>query len=87
MNRTGGGIWLYGSRARGDAVKDSDVDILVLGSVAEDKVTSVASQFSGPINLSRYTLAEFAKMASYGSLFLHHIQREGRCLHADAATV
>lgn len=73
-------VWLYGSHARGDADRLSDIDLLVL---CDDDwtVDRVASVFpiseEANCSISRYAWSEFRMMAGYGSLFLHHIRVEG----------
>ncbi len=72
-------IWLYGSAARGDRDEISDVDVLV----ASDEPLSSSDihiPVEGPVSLSRYGWRELEHMASYGSLFLHHLKLEGRPL-------
>jgi hypothetical protein len=69
--------WLFGSHARGDSDELSDVDVLIAGSgdpsleldVAPDKISTIT-----------FSWKELEHMASYGSLFLHHVRREGRAL-------
>lgn len=68
-------VWLYGSLARGDARSSSDVDILVVG--GGPLPSEVSQRYRGRrLSLSRYTWGELVSMASYGSLFLHHIKAE-----------
>jgi len=68
-------VWLYGSVARGDDCKSSDVDILVIGDGAVPD--TVADRFPGRrLSFSRYTWLEVTGMAAYGSLFLCHVKRE-----------
>jgi predicted nucleotidyltransferase len=70
-------VWLYGSAARGDADELSDVDVLVVG---DEPVALDAIGLRGSISASAYSWEEIEHMASYGSLFLHHIKLEGRPL-------
>jgi Nucleotidyltransferase domain len=72
-------VWLYGSTARGDELPDSDLDILVAGSDAR-MVDRVELPASGRLSVSHYQWAEIEQMASYGSLFLHHMRLEGKPL-------
>ena len=72
-------VWLYGSHARGDADEFSDIDILVVSEGEEDE--AVIGQFlRAPVkpSVSWYTWSEIDQMAQYGSLFLRHIELEGR---------
>lgn len=79
-------IWLYGSHARGDADSLSDVDVLVVSDRAID-VHAIASVVCLPSRLSvaRYAWREIEGMAEYGSLFLRHLQLEGRTLIEEIA--
>ena len=72
-------VWLYGSHSRGDADDFSDVDVLF---VSED---GRVAEFDGyfveqpkTLSISNYSWTEIGKMSQYGSLFLRHIQLEGR---------
>ena len=69
-------VWLYGSRARGDADRRSDTDLLVIGDDASG-LAAVSCACPGPEpHVSFYTWHEVADLQSYGSLFLHHIRLE-----------
>ena len=70
-------VWLYGSRARGNADASSDTDLLVVGNT-EDLVSEAIADLDFPkINISFYSWAEIERMRAYGSLFLWHIAEEG----------
>lgn len=72
-------VWLYGSVSRGDAYTSSDVDILVVG--GGDLPSEVSERYcERRLSLSRYSWDELISMASYGSLFLHHMKVEARPL-------
>ncbi len=73
-------VWLYGSYARGCQDQYSDLDILIVSDhsillEADDLPFTVASE---KLSSSAYNWTEFKRMASYGSLFLHHLRREGK---------
>lgn len=70
-------IWLYGSSARGDRDQLSDVDLLVIGE-GEVDLGGLGLPSRERISASRYGWEEIEQMASYGSLFLHHIRVEGQ---------
>jgi hypothetical protein len=73
-------IWIYGSRARGDADELSDTDVLVVAD-PDAQVGSVVAALTYPrITVSRYSWSEMESMWAYGSLYLHHLRLEGRRL-------
>lgn len=78
-------VWMYGSRARGDADSLSDTDLLVVGDPEFDATSLVPAWVGKDVNLSRYSWSEIEAMRSYGSLFLHHLAAEGQCLAAVPA--
>lgn len=64
-------IMLYGSRARGVARLDSDVDVLQI-------VPSRPSLYAdGRVNVAAYTSAHLMLLAQRGSLFVRHLRDEG----------
>ena len=72
------GVLLYGSRARGTARPDSDVDLLLL------RDWSPGSWTSGAFNVTSYRPAHLSEMARRGSLFVLHLRLDGLVL-ADPA--
>ena len=79
MLESGYAVWLYGSHSRGTADKFSDLDVLFV-SESETSDIAIAELFepSHALSISQYSWIEIEKMALYGSLFLHHLELEGR---------
>jgi hypothetical protein len=78
-------IWLYGSRARGDTDALSDVDVLVAGAPDRQALERLPYP-SHQISIVQYDWDELELMASYGSLFLHHVRLEGRPLETPKSS-
>ena len=68
----------------GDAGPDSDLDVLVIGDKDPNRpwVPDVGESLNN-LSISRYSWSEIRGMASYGSLFLHHLRLEGRPIFED----
>ena len=66
------GLLLYGSRARGDAVPDSDLDLLA---IIEQPRPSI---LSGDVSVSYYTIAQLE--SGRGTLFGAHLKRDAKVL-------
>jgi Nucleotidyltransferase domain len=67
-----GALLVYGSRARGDAVAGSDLDLLVLVN------TPRPSTYAGNVNVSYYTGEELT--TGIGTLFGAHLKRDSKIL-------
>lgn len=64
-------VMLYGSRARGTARPDSDIDLLAV-------VDAAPTSFrSGLVSINYYTQCDLSHLAEQGSLFILHLVREG----------
>ena len=74
---------LFGSKARGDDRKNSDIDLLGVvdgGAIKLEKSVRGVSQY-------RYPFGYLKKRSEEGDLFLAHIVHEGRALHDTANAV
>ena len=79
MTESGYAVWLYGSHSRGTADKFSDLDVLfVSGSEVCDMAIEELFEPLPSLSISQYSWSEIEKMARYGSLFLRHLELEGR---------
>ena len=75
-------FWLYGSYARGNTNPESDIDLLVVNDspIPDEEIPPMPEIVCGVPSVSRYSWSEIEGMASYGSLFLHHLRLEGKCI-------
>ncbi len=76
-------IILYGSRARGDADRFSDIDVLTVAHDMPnvDEIAALVPELPKDLlQISHYTWEEIESMSRYGSLFLHHIANEASTL-------
>jgi hypothetical protein len=75
-------LWLYGSEARGDVDCISDFDLLLVADseISAKDIPQENRDLLAIASVSRYDWNEIEGMAKYGSLFLHHLHLEGRCL-------
>jgi predicted nucleotidyltransferase len=81
-------IHLFGSKARGDFLEDSDIDIFVLvrektpdvrGKLAEI-TTDYDIEYGLPLSIVLYDLFEYGKNKELGSFFFESVEREGIAL-------
>jgi|GEM_PF-3686436 hypothetical protein len=73
---TGPVLLLYGSRARGEARTDSDVDLLL--ALADDELRAPTS--TRGVSVHRYPQSWLEKSARAGTLFSYHVAFEGLAL-------
>ena len=85
MTGNGYAVWLYGSHSRGTADEFSDLDVLFV-SEAELMNVKALEPFgsAATFSISWYSWPEIEEMASYGSLFLRHVELEGRVILESA---
>lgn len=80
-------IILFGSRARGDAQWDSDVDLCVVMETDErppQRSRAIASLFHGrlwPMDIVVYTPREFEEWRHVAGFLIHTIDTEGKVLY------
>ena len=80
-------IILFGSQARGDARRDSDLDLCVIMKTSERPVKRsimVASIFRGrywPMDIVVYTPREYEEWRQVKGFLIHTIDREGKVLY------
>lgn len=81
-------VLLFGSRARGDARSDSDVDLLVVWKDENPPARRAAAvrlalgRIGFPIDLAVLTPSEFARLKEWRGHVVHLAAREGIVLHA-----
>jgi len=85
-------VYLFGSRARGDAREDSDVDLLVVERepFGEDRsrfeetnrVYKALASFQVPLDVLLYSAEEMAKWGGSRYHIVGRCRREGRLLYA-----
>lgn len=66
-------VMLFGSVARGDSSKNSDIDYLV---VSDEPEASIECDLPN-VSTSKYTWAEFYELAEKKMLFIQHLKHEG----------
>jgi len=74
-------LLLYGSIARGDSTKTSDIDLLTVGNDISNKI--IINQ----INVSYYNISKFEEMAVNGSLFIYHLNQEAKIIYDEGGSL
>lgn len=85
-------VWLFGSRARGTAREDSDIDLMVVirdGRDTDIAVELVRATAAGglAVDLLVCTESEFADCAHMSGTIIEAVHREGRRIYADRDTL
>lgn len=81
-------IWLFGSYARGEQDRYSDIDLLVIIQDCDgEEYRRIKMQLSQELGMplewiSLYEMHKIQEMARQGSYFMWHIKQEGRQLYA-----
>jgi hypothetical protein len=70
------GLLIYGSRARGDAVGSSDLDLLALVGSPRPSI------YAGDVNISYYTREQLS--TGIGTLFGAHLKRDAKIISDDS---
>ena len=83
-------IILYGSVARGEAGRDSDVDILVIGadpSITRDRLSEICADlmydrgYTVLLSLAQFSQNDFQRLREIGSPFIRNVLTEGIILY------
>ncbi len=78
-------VWIFGSRIKGDAKEDSDIDIFVLvkektANISEELAEITANydlEYGLPLAPVLYDLFEYKKNKELGSFFFENVEKEG----------
>ena len=81
-------IRLFGSKARGDFKKNSDIDIFILVKEKTLKIRDIIAEievdydieYNLPISTVLYSLFEYKKNKELGSFFFENVEKEGIAL-------
>lgn len=85
--RSARSAWLVGSRARGDAVAESDIDVIIVARTdrpfidrCRDYLPAILEAGVG-VDLLVYTPEEFERMRTEEQPFLSHAMKSARTIH------
>lgn len=82
-------IFLFGSQARGDADNKSDIDLVVITEIKEDRLTMmnkmrlVLSSVNYPVDVIVLTESEFERDKKYPGTVARYVSREGILLYGS----
>jgi len=80
-------VVLYGSYAKGEDVKSSDIDLLVIAPVKKDISGALSALIGKEVNLSIFTPAQWSKQAVSNRAFYLDVTTEGIILHGTRPVV
>lgn len=80
-------IILYGSFAKGENDKNSDIDILVISSVKKSISSDISELFGKDVNLSFFNPAQWSKQAKNNRAFYLDVLTEGIVLYGTMPVV
>lgn len=87
INKVIRAIIIYGSWARGDNDKNSDIDILVICELYTENVANKIEEciervlYEYQTDISIYSSKKYEVLLGCGALFLHHIYAEGEIIY------
>ena len=87
-------VYLFGSQARNDANKDSDIDFLIIDETDKPKrlrVLEFRKELRGkniyPVDILVYTPQEFTDRCHIKGTMAYHVKEEGKILYEQKDTV
>lgn len=73
-------VYLYGSCARGDYHKDSDIDILIIGNLKRNQIIrdieNLSKRLKRSINFKIFTHLEWSKMYTKDKVFYERVEKD-----------
>lgn len=87
-------VYLFGSQARNDANKDSDIDLLIIEETDKPKrlrALEFRKELRGnnyyPVDILVYTPQEFKDECQIRGTIAYHIKEEGKILYEQKSTI